>query len=264
MPLLHGVGGAGGGYGPAPLRVAPPPTRLAPPPPRAQVELPEVTPRELELLVEAEAELLPPGAPPPPPPPPPSTSSPSCRPRRCERNCCSPRPTAAPRCCWSLPPRGAGAPRSCCEPRPAVPREALEPSIPALPISEISLEVPEEELRPRLPPPEELRPPVPPAPPVLPEVPEWPEPELPPAPPAPSTAELRRLVLAELRRTGGTDFASLPPPGATRILVSRLFSLLLELCGAGVVRLEQARPYGPVAVGLGPRFPPSPTAAAAP
>ncbi|XP_068777770.1 meiotic recombination protein REC8 homolog [Struthio camelus] len=124
---------------------------------------------------------------------------------------------------------------------------------------EISLEVTEEELRPRLLPPEERRPPVPPVPPpVLPEVPEGPEPELPPGPP-PSMAALRRLVLAELARTGGTDVASLLPPAATRSLVSRLFSLLLELCGARVLRLEQARPYGPIAVGLGPRFsPPAP------
>ncbi|XP_062454776.1 meiotic recombination protein REC8 homolog isoform X2 [Rhea pennata] len=172
----------------------------------------------------------------------------------------------APTCGW-LPPDLEPLWSRCARPGPPappappevpseveVPREALEPSIPALPSSEISLEVTEEELRPRLPPPEERRPPAPPAPPALPEVPEGPEPELPPGPP-PSTAQLQRLVLAELSRTGGSDLASLLPPGATRGLVSRLFSLLLELCGAGVLRLEQAQPYGPIAVGLGPHFP---------
>ncbi|XP_064359934.1 meiotic recombination protein REC8 homolog [Dromaius novaehollandiae] len=172
----------------------------------------------------------------------------------------------APTCGW-LPPELEPLWSRCARPGPPVappppeipsevevPREALEPSIPALPVSEISLEVTEEELRPRLPPPEERRPPAPPAPPALPEVPEGPEPELPPGP-APSMADLRRQVLAELSRTGGAALTSLLPPGAARDLVSRLFALLLELCGARVVRLEQARPYGPIAVGLGPRFP---------
>ncbi|GAB0202257.1 meiotic recombination protein REC8 [Grus japonensis] len=172
-----------------------------------------------------------------------------------------------PTCAW-LPPELWGLWDRCARrPPPAppappelpseveVPREALEPSLPALPPSEVSLEVIEEEARPPLLPPEERRPPPPPAPPVLPELPEVPEPELPPSA-VPDVAALRRLVAAAARRPGGTELGVLLPPGTPRSLAGRLFYLCLELCGAGWLRLEQARPYGPITLGPGPRGPP--------
>ncbi|KAM9584569.1 meiotic recombination protein REC8 homolog, partial [Morphnus guianensis] len=124
--------------------------------PAIEEELPEVTARELQLLMEVEAELLPPALRPPeeptlPPPPP-------------EVNVGQP---------WGsrwLPPDLWGLWGRCARPPPPPPpappelpsevevlREALEPSLPALPSSEISLEITEEELRPRLLPPEERR-----------------------------------------------------------------------------------------------------------
>ncbi|XP_069630000.1 meiotic recombination protein REC8 homolog [Haliaeetus albicilla] len=271
--------------------------------PALEEELPEVTARELQLLMEVEGELLPPALRPPEeptlPPPPPEVPPPRRRPPHLDpqpqipqdrfkaqllrpRGHCRPlvlleppherrRPPGellrAPTCGW-LPPDLWGLWGRCARPRPPPPpappelpsevevlREALEPSLPALPSSEISLEITEEELRPRLLPPEERRPPPPPPPPALPELPERPEPELPPAA-ALDTPALRRLVAAEARRVGGTELGALVPPGAPRSLVGRLFYLCLELCGAGWLRLEQAQPYGPIAVGPGPRGPP--------
>ncbi|XP_065508958.1 meiotic recombination protein REC8 homolog [Caloenas nicobarica] len=235
------------------LREAPPAAPLPP-----EEELPEVTPRELELLVEAE-ELLPyveeipelPAPPPalrppeeaPPPPPevgcgatcgagglwgrthraaPPHSCPPSAafqaqllRPRgHCgalvlvEPPPKRRRPPSellrTPACGW-LPPELWDLWGRCARPAPRRPpappelpseveilREALEPSLPGLiPTSEISLELPEEELRPL--PPEEPRPPPPLPPPPLPELPEAPEPEMPPGP-APNMAALRRSV----------------------------------------------------------------------
>ncbi|XP_057285316.1 meiotic recombination protein REC8 homolog [Pezoporus wallicus] len=131
-------------------------------------------------------------------------------------------------------------------------REALEPSLPPLPSSEVSLEVSEEELRPRLLIPEERRPLPPLPPPPLPELPERPEPELPPSVP-PNMAALRRLVAAAARQPGGGELAAILPPTASRLLMGRLFYLCLELCGAGWLRLEQTQPFGPIRVGPGPR-----------
>ncbi|XP_074874588.1 meiotic recombination protein REC8 homolog [Buteo buteo] len=126
----------------------------------------------------------------------------------------------APTCGW-LPPDLWGLWERCARPRPPPPaappelpselevlREALEPSLPALPSSEISLEITEEELRPRLLPPEERRPPPPPPPPALPELPERPEPELPPAA-ALDTPALRRSAPPRPRPPWG---GIVPPP----------------------------------------------------
>ncbi|KAM8992065.1 meiotic recombination protein REC8 homolog [Ara ararauna] len=66
-------------------------------------------------------------------------------------------------------------------------------------------------------------------------------------------ATLRRLVAAVARQPGGGELAAILPPGTPRRLMGRLFYLCLELCGAGWLRLEQTRPFGPISVGPGPR-----------
>ncbi|KAM6295997.1 meiotic recombination protein REC8 homolog [Aegotheles albertisi] len=248
----------------------------------AQEELPEVTARELELLSEAaprrrrrrlphidpqpyipqeqfQAQLLQPHG--------------HCRdlvllepPHKRRRP-----PTEllqTPTCGW-LPPELWDLWSRCAQPGPpAAPpelpsevevlREVLEPSLPALPSWEVSLEVLEEEPRPRPLPPEERRPPLPPPPPALPELPEGPEPELPPSP-IPDPAALRRLVAAAVRRPEGAVLGSLLPPGTPRRALGRLLWLCLELCAQGLLRLSQPHPFGPITLGPGPRGAPPAT-----
>lgn len=284
-------------------------------PPPLEEELPEVTARELQLLSEAEAELLPPveeipempPAPPPPlaPRPPEEPSLPPLPPEAPPRRRRAPRPPRvdpqpqlpqAELRALLLRPDAHCLPLAIPEPpalrrrppaelfqtptvgflppellelwgrgaRPAppelpseveVPREALEPSL-AAPPSEVSLEAPEEEPRPRprLLPPEERRPTLAPPPPPLPELPEVPEPEL---PPEVGEAALRRLLLQGAGRPEGAELPELLPPAPPRRLVARLFRVALELCAAGWLRLSQPRPFAPIGLRPGPRPPPA-------
>ncbi|XP_067389260.1 meiotic recombination protein REC8 homolog [Emydura macquarii macquarii] len=139
-----------------------------------------------------------------------------------------------------------------------VAREALEPSLPAMVSSEISLETTEEEPpRPSLVTPEERRL-APEAEEVLPSVPELPEVslELPPDRQLLTLETVRRLVAPELERVGETDFRTLVPPTVSRRIASRIFYFCLVLCGLQFLRLEQAEPYGPILLKRGARFQP--------
>ncbi|KAM9120775.1 meiotic recombination protein REC8 homolog [Pangshura tecta] len=137
-----------------------------------------------------------------------------------------------------------------------VAREALEPSIPVMVSSEISLETTEEEVpRPSLVTPEERRL-VPEPEEALPIVPELPEVslELPPDRELVTLEYIRRLVAAELEQVGETDFRSLVPTTTSRIIASRIFYLCLVLCGLQFLQLDQAEPYGPILLKRGARF----------
>ncbi|XP_065270224.1 meiotic recombination protein REC8 homolog [Emys orbicularis] len=137
-----------------------------------------------------------------------------------------------------------------------VAREALEPSIPVMVSSEISLETTEEEVpRPSLVTPEERRL-VPEPEEALPIVPELPEVslELPPDRDLITLEYIRRLVAAELEQVGETDFRSLVPTTTSRSIASRIFYLCLVLCGLQFLQLDQAEPYGPILLKRGARF----------
>ncbi|XP_050773182.1 meiotic recombination protein REC8 homolog isoform X2 [Gopherus flavomarginatus] len=139
-----------------------------------------------------------------------------------------------------------------------VAREALEPSIPVMVSSEISLETTEEEVpRPSLVTPEERRL-VPEPEEALPIVPELPEVslELPPDRDLITLEYIRRLVAAELEQVEETDFRSLVPTTTSRIIASRIFYLCLVLCGLQFLQLVQAEPYGPILLKRGGRFRP--------
>ncbi|XP_030398759.1 meiotic recombination protein REC8 homolog [Gopherus evgoodei] len=139
-----------------------------------------------------------------------------------------------------------------------VAREALEPSIPVMVSSEISLETTEEEVpRPSLVTPEERRL-VPEPEEALPIVPELPEVslELPPDRDLITLEYIRRLVAAELEQVEETDFRSLVPTTTSRIIASRIFYLCLVLCGLQFLQLVQAEAYGPILLKRGARFRP--------
>ncbi|CAM2102855.1 unnamed protein product [Caretta caretta] len=137
-----------------------------------------------------------------------------------------------------------------------VAREALEPSIPVMVSSEISLETTEEEVpRPSLVTPEERRL-VPEPEEALPIVPELPEVslELPPDRDLITLEYIRRLVAAELEQVGEMDFWSLVPTTTSRGIASRIFYLCLVLCGLQFLQLHQTEPYGPILLKRGARF----------
>ncbi|XP_077663093.1 meiotic recombination protein REC8 homolog [Eretmochelys imbricata] len=137
-----------------------------------------------------------------------------------------------------------------------VAREALEPSIPVMVSSEISLETTEEEVpRPSLVTPEERRL-VPEPEEALPIVPELPEVslELPPDRDLITLEYIRRLVAAELEQVGEMDFRSLVPTTTSRGIASRIFYLCLVLCGLQFLQLHQTEPYGPILLKRGARF----------
>ena len=138
-------------------------------------------------------------------------------------------------------------------------REAQEPSGPLMLSSELSLEAAEDEKsRTSLIPPEwwawsEEGQPEPPALPMLPELPEVPM-EMPPRPELSSEAVLRAVAL-KLQANKELDFSSLVPPLSPRKLASRVFYLLLVLSTQKILLVEQQKPYGPLLIRPGPKFP---------
>ncbi|XP_009209563.1 meiotic recombination protein REC8 homolog isoform X3 [Papio anubis] len=121
-----------------------------------------------------------------------------------------------------------------------VPREALEPSVPLMLSSEISLEAAEEEKsRISLIPPEErwawaeVEQPEPPALPVVPELPEVPMEMplvLPPELELLSLEAVHRAVALELQANREPDFSSLVSPLSPRRMAARVFYMLLGEC----------------------------------
>ncbi|XP_031525017.1 meiotic recombination protein REC8 homolog isoform X4 [Papio anubis] len=145
-----------------------------------------------------------------------------------------------------------------------VPREALEPSVPLMLSSEISLEAAEEEKsRISLIPPEErwawaeVEQPEPPALPVVPELPEVPMEMplvLPPELELLSLEAVHRAVALELQANREPDFSSLVSPLSPRRMAARVFYMLLVLSAQQILRVEQEKPYGRLLIQPGPRF----------
>ncbi|XP_060000704.1 meiotic recombination protein REC8 homolog isoform X6 [Lagenorhynchus albirostris] len=141
-------------------------------------------------------------------------------------------------------------------------REALEPSVPLMLPSEISLEAAEEEkTRISLVPPEErwvwAEEPEAPALPVVPELPEVPVEmpvELPPEPEPLSLEAVHRAVARELQAKREPDFSSLVPPLSPRKVAARVFYLLLVLAAQQILCVKQEEPYGRLLIQPGPRF----------
>ncbi|XP_027698842.1 meiotic recombination protein REC8 homolog [Vombatus ursinus] len=140
-------------------------------------------------------------------------------------------------------------------------REAQEPSGPLLPSSELSLETTEEERsRLSLIPPEErwglgeveVEVPVLPVVPELPELPELPL-QLTPDLLQLSPEAMQRAIILELQASGEIDFNNLIPPSAPRLVVARVFYLLLVLSMQQVLHVEQEEPYGSLLIRPGPR-----------
>uniref|UniRef100_A0A2K5MXG2 REC8 meiotic recombination protein n=1 Tax=Cercocebus atys TaxID=9531 RepID=A0A2K5MXG2_CERAT len=145
-----------------------------------------------------------------------------------------------------------------------VPREALEPSVPLMLSSELSLEAAEEEKsRISLIPPEErwawaeVEQPEPPALPVVPELPEVPMEMplvLPPELELLSLEAVHRAVALELQANREPDFSSLVSPLSPRRMAARVFYMLLVLSAQQILRVEQEKPYGRLLIQPGPRF----------
>nr|XP_054304947.1 meiotic recombination protein REC8 homolog isoform X2 [Pongo pygmaeus] len=144
-----------------------------------------------------------------------------------------------------------------------VPREALEPSVPLMEPSELSLEAAEEEkTRISLIPPEErawpeVEQPELPALPVVPELPEVPMEMplvLPPELELLSLEAVHRAVALELQANREPDFSSLVSPLSPRRMAARVFYLLLVLSAQQILRVEQEKPYGRLLIQPGPKF----------
>ncbi|XP_066031137.1 meiotic recombination protein REC8 homolog, partial [Chamaea fasciata] len=264
-----------------------PPLPLPEPP---EVELPEVTPRELQLLLEPEEEApelelplpprpAPPELPPLPPLPPPPEVTPPARPRPRPRPPRPEEPTQIPT------PRireqlgdlwGETAAREPLEPphrirRPpsdllSNPCHALPPVLlqfwercfrprPPAPPPEMpsEVEVLREALEPSLAPPtSELSLEPLEEEPSIPPLPA-PPPEVVPEVPEPLALDLRRLLLDHAQPPEGAELGAILSPDWPRPLVARAFALCLELCAAHWLQLEQPRPYGPIRIRLRPR-----------
>uniref|UniRef100_A0A452FCW1 REC8 meiotic recombination protein n=1 Tax=Capra hircus TaxID=9925 RepID=A0A452FCW1_CAPHI len=138
--------------------------------------------------------------------------------------------------------------------------EVAAPSDTPLSLTEISLEVAEEEKsRISLVPPEErwawveAEQPEAPALPVVPELPELPA-ELPPEPELLSLEAVHRAVAREMQADREPDFSSLVPPLSPRRMAARVFYLLLVLAAQQIFRVKQEEPYGRLLIQPGPRF----------